>query len=207
MLYLALGDSISIDYYTGVPGGGAACQFAQLIRADKFVDLTYDGCTTDGVIELLASVGEPPDVATLTAGGNDFIMRSSSLGRLALGEDVRLLDEVSRCPLNNLRAISEAMSAWRCPVIINTVYDPTDGDDSLSLQMGIDFRFREQFNRLNSGIRQIAVERGFLLADLEELFRGHGIISPDPWITRYVEPNYAGATAIAKYWLALHRGE
>src|SRR5205085_8181948 len=76
MVYLALGDSISIDDYTGVPGGGAASQFARLVRADKVQDLTYDGCTTTGVLEALAGVSIRPDVVTLTAGGNDFLERT-----------------------------------------------------------------------------------------------------------------------------------
>ena len=50
MNYLALGDSISIDDYTGVAGGGAASQFAKFIRADPFQNLTRDGNTTDGVM-------------------------------------------------------------------------------------------------------------------------------------------------------------
>jgi len=71
--------------------------------------------------------------------------------------------------------------------------------------LGIDVRFRAEFNKLNAGIKRIAAERGFLLADLEELFRGRGIISPDPWITGYIEPNYAGATAIANCWQELYQ--
>ena len=35
MNYLALGDSISIDDYTEVAGGGAASQFARLIGATR----------------------------------------------------------------------------------------------------------------------------------------------------------------------------
>ena len=46
MRYLALGDSMSIDDYTGVRGGGAASQLAKLIRASEFIDLTRDGQIT-----------------------------------------------------------------------------------------------------------------------------------------------------------------
>src|SRR5437868_804300 len=76
MKYLALGDSISIDDYTGVAGGGAVSQFARLIGATEVQDLTYDGCTTAGVIEALQRVTNRPEVATLTAGGNDFLERT-----------------------------------------------------------------------------------------------------------------------------------
>ena len=43
MNYLALGDSISIDDYTGQAGGGAASQFARLIGATRFENLTMNG--------------------------------------------------------------------------------------------------------------------------------------------------------------------
>jgi hypothetical protein len=43
--YLALGDSISIDDYTGVRGGGAASQLSRKLGL-KLVDLTRDGNTT-----------------------------------------------------------------------------------------------------------------------------------------------------------------
>jgi hypothetical protein len=48
-VYLAIGDSISIDDYTGVPGGGAPSQLARKLALD-LVDLTRDGNTTQGVL-------------------------------------------------------------------------------------------------------------------------------------------------------------
>jgi hypothetical protein len=45
--YLALGDSISIDDYTGVRGGVAASQLARRLGLE-LVDLTRDGNTTQG---------------------------------------------------------------------------------------------------------------------------------------------------------------
>jgi hypothetical protein len=74
MQYLALGDSISIDDYTGVPLGGAASQFVRLVGATEFQNLTQDGCITDGVLEILTDLTTSPDVVTLTAGGNDFLL-------------------------------------------------------------------------------------------------------------------------------------
>jgi hypothetical protein len=44
-VYLALGDSISIDDYTGVRGGGAASQLARKLGLE-LIDLTRDGNTT-----------------------------------------------------------------------------------------------------------------------------------------------------------------
>ena len=71
-IYLALGDSISIDDYTGVPGGGAASQLARKLGLD-LVDLTRDGNTTQGVLADLARAPTSADVVTLTAGGNDLL--------------------------------------------------------------------------------------------------------------------------------------
>ncbi len=47
-VYRAVGDSISIDDYTGVHGGGAASQLARKLRIE-LVDRTVDGNPTHGV--------------------------------------------------------------------------------------------------------------------------------------------------------------
>ncbi|MDP8910978.1 MAG: SGNH/GDSL hydrolase family protein [Actinomycetota bacterium] len=189
MQYVALGDSISIDAYTGVVGGGAASQLARRLNAD-FVDLTRDGNTTDGVVADVERVPAEPDVVTLTAGGNDLLMG-------------RPVDEI----LGNLRRIAERLATFRCPVVMNTVYDPTDGDDELGRDLlGLPVELRAEFDTLNRGIASIAAEHAFLLADLETLFHGHGVASADPWYVAVIEPNLAGATAIAERWHELVRG-
>ena len=44
--YLALGDSMSIDYYTGKTGGGAVSQFYRHLGCNwELKDFTVDGCT------------------------------------------------------------------------------------------------------------------------------------------------------------------
>lgn len=204
MRYLALGDSISIDDYTGVPGGGAASQFARLIGATEFQNLTQDGCITDGVLEALTRVAASPDVVSLTAGGNDFLLACFYGSAWQAGPDdpEERKDLVVR-PLTNLDRICRILADYRCPVILNTVYDPTDGDDRLAEFIGIPATFRRAFEALNQGIRELAAEHGFILSDLQGLFRGHGIVSPDPWIVQKIEPNYAGASAIAKHWYGL----
>jgi lysophospholipase L1-like esterase len=70
--YLALGDSISIDDYTGVRGGGAPSQLARKLGVE-LVDLTRDGNTTEGVLADLARAPAAANVVTLTAGGNDLL--------------------------------------------------------------------------------------------------------------------------------------
>jgi hypothetical protein len=62
---------------------------------------------------------------------------------------------------------------------------------------------RRRLNAVNRGITQLAHERGFLLADLERLFHGHGVGSDEPWFVEVIEPSLDGATAIAEHWYEL----
>jgi hypothetical protein len=62
---------------------------------------------------------------------------------------------------------------------------------------------RRRLNAVNRGIAKLARERGFVLADLERLFHGHGITSDEPWFVQVIEPNLAGASAIAEHWYEL----
>jgi lysophospholipase L1-like esterase len=189
--YLALGDSISIDRYTGVRGGGAAAQLAKRLgsRRKDFVDLTRDGETTEGVLRDLERDDLAADVVTVTAGGNDFLT----------GRPVPAI-------VANLETIAQRLDRLGATVILNTVYDPTDGDDEVARRrMGIPPEARIGFNAMNQGIRDVAERHGFLLGDLEQLFRGHGIASAEPWFVLEIEPNLAGATATAAHWYGLLR--
>ena len=193
-LYLALGDSISIDDYTGVRGGGAPAQLARRLGAD-LVDLTRDGNTTQGVLADLVRAPDAADVVTLTAGGNDLL----------LGAGLRPI-------LRRLREITRRIDSLGARLVINTVYDPSDGDDEvgrreLGLSRLATVALRRRLNGLNDGIRTLAAEQGFLLADLERLFHGHGVASDEPWFVQVIEPNLAGATAIAAHWYELLRSD
>jgi lysophospholipase L1-like esterase len=189
-VYLALGDSISIDDYTGVRGGGAASQLARKLGLD-LVDLTRDGNTTHGVLADLARAPAAADVVTLTAGGNDL-----------LGGDF------SRAILRRLREIARRIQPLGGRIVINTIYDPSDGDNDvgrrdLGLSRLATIALRRRLNAVNRGIGQLADERGLLLADLEGLFHGHGVTSNEPWFVNVIEPNLAGATATAQHWYEL----
>jgi lysophospholipase L1-like esterase len=186
-VYLALGDSISIDDYTGLSGGGAASQLARKLDLE-LVDLTRDGNTTDGVLADLARAPTAADVVTMTAGGNDL-----------LGGDL------PRAILRRLHQIARRIQPLEAPVVINTIYDPSDGDNDLGRsELGLSrlatLELRRRLNAVNRGIEKLADEHGFLLADLERLFHGHGLASPEPWFVQVIEPNLAGATAIAEHW-------
>jgi lysophospholipase L1-like esterase len=189
-VYLALGDSISIDDYTGVRGGGAPSQLACTLGLD-LVDLTRDGNTTQGVLTDLARAPAAAAVVTLTAGGNDL-----------------LLGHLPRAILRRLQQIAEPIQLFRARVVVNTIYDPSDGDnDAGRREMGLSrfaaIELRRRLNAVNGGIVKLAREHGFLLADLERLFHGHGVASDEPWFVNVIEPNLAGATAIAEHWYEL----
>ena len=189
-VYLALGDSISIDDYTGVRGGGAPSQLARKLGLD-LVDLTRDGNTTQGVFVDLAAAPAAADVVTLTAGGNDL-----------LGGDL------PRAILRRLHQIAERIEPLGARVIVNTIYDPSDGDNDvgrreLGLSRLATLALRRRLNAVNNGLVRLARQHGFLLADLERLFHGHGVASNEPWFVNVIEPNLAGATAIAEDWYEL----
>ena len=189
-IYLALGDSSSIDDYTGVPGGGAPPQLARKLGVE-LVNLTCDGNTTQGVLADLTRAPAAADAVTLTAGGNDL------LG----GEQPRAI-------LRRLHQIAERIQPLGARVVLNTIYDPSDGDNDVGRrQLGLSrlatIALRRRLNALNGGIAKLAGEHGFLVADLERLFHGHGVASNEPWYVDVIEPNLAGATAIAEQWYEL----
>lgn len=189
-VYLALGDSISIDDYTGVHGGGAPSQLARNLGVD-LVDLTRDGNTSQGVLADLVRAPAAADIVTLTAGGNDL-----------LGGDL------PRAILVRLHQIAQRIKPLGARVVVNTVYDPSDGDNEvgrreLGLSRLATIELRRRLNALNAGIGKLAAERDFLVADLERLFHGHGVASNEPWFVNVIEPNLAGATAIAEHWYEL----
>jgi lysophospholipase L1-like esterase len=189
-IYLALGDSISIDDYTGVRGGGAPSQLACKLGIE-LVDLTRDSNTTQGVLADLARAAAAADVVTLTAGGNDL-----------------LLGDRPRAILRRLHLIAERIQPLGARVVLNTIYDPSDGDNDvgrreLGLSRMATIALRRRLNAVNGGIARLAGEHGFLVADLERLFHGHGVVSNEPWFVQVIEPNLAGATAIAEHWYEL----
>jgi GDSL-like Lipase/Acylhydrolase family len=173
-----------------VGGGGAASQLARKLGLE-LVDLTRDGNTTEGVIADLAQAPAAADVVTLTAGGNDL-----------------LLGHRPRAILHRLHQIAVGIQPLSARVVINTIYDPSDGDNEagrreLGLSRLATIELRRRLNAVNRGIANLSRERGFVLADLEVLFHGHGITSNEPWFVQVIEPNLPGASAIAEHWYEL----
>ncbi len=72
-IYCALGDSMSIDEYAGGAGQGAASLLATRLGHTLHL-LARDGATSDDVVNLqLDQLADPPDLVTLTMGGNDLL--------------------------------------------------------------------------------------------------------------------------------------
>jgi GDSL-like Lipase/Acylhydrolase family len=93
--------------------GGAPAQIARTLAVD-LVDLTRDANTTHGVLADLARAPAAAEIVTLTAGGNDL-----------LGGDL------PHAILRRLRQIAEKIQPLGARVVINTIYDPCDGDNEV----------------------------------------------------------------------------
>ena len=231
LVYAALGDSMSIDHYAGGPGRGAASLLWRN-RDDDFPAWTGQDLTTRNPaaqLALLASdgatsttvVGEQlrqlhrleliPTLATVTMGGNDLLAAygSSSAGRQAVEQ---VTDNGQRL-LASLRALMGPMA----PIVVATVYDPSDGTgDAVRLGLPVWPEALDLLAELNQALRTLAKEHRALVADVHGRFLGHGLAIGDPaqsqprpsnrdlWYCGLIEPNAWGASQIrATFWEVL----
>src|SRR5918998_1447770 len=231
-VYVALGDSISIDLYAGGRGRGGASLLARN-RDDDFpqwrgrdlatVDpalsyhlLATDGGTTSTLLDWqLETSAIAPTVVTLTIGGNDLLGAYGDTKRAR--EVVSMVHRGVGQALVRLRRILRQPSD---PVIVGTVYDPSDGTGD-ALRMGLPPwpQVVDVLAELNAKLRGVAAEHGARVADIHNHFLGHGLRVGDPaqgdprppnqnlWFCNVIEPNAWGASAVrAAFWDALHVG-
>ncbi|HEV2784816.1 MAG TPA: GDSL-type esterase/lipase family protein, partial [Solirubrobacteraceae bacterium] len=180
-LYVALGDSISIDVYAGGPGRGGASLLARNRDRDfpdwrghdlattrpelGFALLATDGGTTasllDAQLPRLESSGVLPRVVTLTVGGND-VLAAYGQTRRAL-EIVRVVGARVGQALERLGSVV----ASRDPVIVGTVYDPSDGTGE-AWRVGLPpwTDVVDVIAELNATLRAVATEHGAVVADI-----------------------------------------
>jgi lysophospholipase L1-like esterase len=235
VVYVALGDSISIDQYAGGEGRGGASLLARN-RDDDFPQwrgrdlatldptvryhlLATDGGTTstllDSQLPQLERSAIAPTVVTLTVGGNDLLgaYGDTQCAREVVSVVRRRVGQV----LVRLRSIMRRRSD---PVILGTVYDPSDGIGDTSWA-GLP-PWPEVVNvlaELNAELRRVAAEQGARVADIHGYFLGHGLRTGNPaqgdprpanrnlWFCNVIEPNAWGASAVrATFWDALHAG-
>ena len=178
--YLALGDSMSIDEYTGVSGGGAAHQFWTYLGAGWTLDdRTLDGCRlphvpTDG----------RGDVITLTIGGNDLLWNREEYLARGLAAFAREHEQL----LRSMRAANP-----QAALIVGDIYHP---DAVLSA------REEEALAVANRMIHANCLLVGARLAAINAAFRGH----EEEYLCYQIEPTLAGAKVIADLFRTAYLG-
>lgn len=230
-VYVALGDSISIDEYAGGPGRGAASLLARNLDDDfpewrgrdlascgdvRFHLLASDGATCRTVLDhqlpRLIEFGVNPTVVTLTIGGNDLL---GAYGRTASAQAV--VAYVATAVHHTLQALQRLMPRGG-RVVVGTVYDPSDGTgDSTRLGLPPWPEGVAVLAQLNSALVSAAADHDALVADIHQRFLGHGVLAGDPtqpsarpheralWYCNLIEPNAWGASEVrAAFWQALH---
>ena len=231
--YVALGDSISIDDYSGGPGrGGASLFFANpdedfpewrgrdlrtLDPGTTFSLLATDGATTRTLVQTqlprLRALALRPTVVTLTIGGNDLLGAygdtDAALGVIAA---VRAAVDLVLAEL--------AGTAPAAKITVGTVYDPSDGTgDAVRLGLPPWPDAVAVLAELNDTLRAAAAAHGAVVAEIAAAFRGHGLLAGDPtrreprpvernlWFCNLIEPNAWGADGVrSAFWAAVHDG-
>jgi len=231
-VYVALGDSISIDDYAGGQGRGGA----SLLHANRdddfpewrgldlvsgnpgatFVQLATDGARASTLVDVqlprLAATGVEPTLVTVTIGGNDVLAAygSTPAARDAVERVGALLD----LALTGLRGLL----AENGRMVVGTVYDPSDGTgDSARLGLPPWPDAVPLIAELNEKLRHIASVHGAAVAEIGRLFLGHGLLAGDPaqgqsrpaerdlWFCNVIEPNAWGASGVREaFWSAVH---
>ena len=227
--YVALGDSISIDDYAGGPGRGGASLLARNRDDDfpawrgsdlsglPFLPLATDGGTTatllDRQLPVLEQSGARPSVVTVTVGGND-VLGCYGDTRAALGVIGTVRTRVGAA-LGRISSVVEPSGR----LVVGTVYDPSDGTgDATSVGLPPWPDVVAVLAELNAALRAVAHEHGAVVAEVHELFLGHGLTAGDPgqrdprpedrelWYCNVIEPNAWGASGVrAAFWAALGR--
>lgn len=179
MIYLALGDSMSIDKYTGVDGGGAVSQFHKWLGDDwRLIDKTADGCTMDGVDA--TAIG---DLITLTIGGNDALQNFDRVTT----EGVAFLLQRHRELLQKIRATNPASC-----LIVGNIYSP---------QTKLSAALERMLSQLNEGIEDNVGAVDGHLADIRAAFKGR----ESTHLCLDIEPTLTGATAIAQLFIEQYK--
>jgi lysophospholipase L1-like esterase len=224
-LYIALGDSISIDVYPAAdaarrhPGKassdrlGAASLFyrnddrlwpefrgrdlSTLHDEIEFDDLTADGATTPSLLLQVDRIrkSEEETLITITIGGNDL------LGMIGSGGGISEIKERVRVAVKRVLELRP-----KSAVIITTVYDPTDGTNRLPGYSGKLEQEAKWLREYNDFLRDLVrTDSRFRLADIHPHFLGHGLTAPEneQWylLESIIEPNARGASEVRRVWL------
>jgi lysophospholipase L1-like esterase len=220
-VYVALGDSMSIDDYAGGVGRGAANLFYRN-RGDDFPDwaghdlyaagftaqiLARDGATAVDVLERqLPLLQQEPDLVTVMMGGNDLLAAygDTPAGEAAIGRVAAVGEGI----LRRLRATT----GGRTRILVATVYDLSDGTGTAGTAGLTPWPDGPALiQSLNTVLSEMA-GRHADVADVHAHFFGHGSTAGDPaqtqarpanrdlWYCGVVEPNAWGAHEIRSVW-------
>ena len=229
-LYVALGDSMSIDTYAGAPGLGAASllfrnddrvwpQFrgVDLVSASpeaRFIMRAEDGDTSVEMENAIDALWPEPEIAagrtlvTITIGGNDLLTLAASPDPLGAAPTFlpALSARLSRC-------LERLQTLYNKPLIVlGNIYDPTDGTGVMQSgnDLSVGMPLLAAVNRL---LAEIAAKHDVRLADTHARFLGHGVRHADRAFTHYhgedpsgwyvldIEPNARGSSEIRRLFL------
>ncbi len=172
--YLALGDSMSIDRYTGVTGGGAVSQFFGWLKwlgqAWTLDDRTLDGCCMKDV-----PASASGDLLTLTIGGNDLLSEEERYLRDGLESFAEEHIEL----LTRLRASNPGAF-----LIVGNIYAP---------QTPLPDQLQAALDEANTIIARNVEKIGAHLANIRRAFRGN----ERDYLCYEIEPSLKGAGVIA----------
>jgi lysophospholipase L1-like esterase len=173
-LYLALGDSMSIDTYTGVRGGGAVSQFCDWLKW-RGQSWTLDDRTADMCRMKYVPTSATGDLITLTIGGNDLLAEQ----RRYLDEGLGSFAEEHLDLLTRLRAANPGAL-----LVVGNVYAP---------QSPLSDELARALDEANAIIATNVQKAGGHLADIRRAFRGH----EHDYLCYDIEPSLKGAAVIA----------
>lgn len=169
--YLALGDSMSIDDYTGVRGGGAVNQFYRVLGKNWLLDdRTFDGCCIANV-----PLNCRGDLITLTIGGNDLLWNREKYLREGVDDfQQRHAALLARIRQENPRAL----------FIVGDIYEPA---------MPLTRAERRGLAAANAAIHKNCQKVQAVVAPIHDAFDGRS----HRYLCLTIEPTLLGASAIA----------
>ena len=229
-LYVALGDSISIDLYPEMDvearhpdrwrkGLGAASLLVRnhdalwpefegrdlesLIGRVPYHGLAEDGAETSHVLsDQIASLPRDRGGTTLVT----ITAGGNDLLSNLLTDDTRWQQIVART-VEKLRGIVRAVRDRyaRPRIILGTVYDPTDGSGDFGDGL-VQTEALRWLGVYNQAVESVATETGCDLADIHRHFLSHGLSEPRPekrwfWEPMIIEPSAIGASELRRLWL------
>jgi hypothetical protein len=173
-IYLSLGDSMSIDPYTGVRGGGAVSQFHGWLKS-LGQPWRLDNRAVDMCRMRYVPAPVKGDLITLTIGGNDLLADQEEY--LKKGLDSFAEEHLGL--LTRLRA--DNPDAF---LIVGNIYAP---------QAPLTDQLARALDEVNTIIFANIKNVGAHLADIRRAFRGH----EQEYLCYDIEPSLKGAAVIA----------